>query len=75
MVGIPLVGDLSGGRGFTYVDVLRQQLIADLVLVDDVVVQSTTSQHGAEQEAEESGDPCLLANVKYVLLPRGILSE
>lgn len=38
----------------TYVNVLRQQLVRDLVLVDDIIVQPGAREHRAEQEAEES---------------------
>lgn len=42
------------GRGVeTYVDILRQQLVGDPVLLQDVVVNARTGQHAAKQEAKE----------------------
>lgn len=38
----------------TYVDILRQQLIARLVLAQDVSVDAGTREGAAEEEAEES---------------------
>lgn len=38
------------GRGGTYVDVLGQQLVRDLVLIDDIVVECGASGGCANEE-------------------------